>query len=1417
MSVVHVHFGTHDDDVLQTFQPGVTPIDPRRLAEFDSRLDQGGPQDEIQGAVLPGAQDGAVPDDDGVDEAEEALSEHGEVDLEDEVEDVDVGDQAFAMYGALEVPSAGWLMAEANRRRIFAKFSSENSTSSFEKLVKIVHTKLALYYMRAGWALLYRGCVQGTERTQLPDGSWAILRVEDSQPVWEVGAGGANGALADELLGTIVRVPDATFLKLTEEEFQALTVRVSKQAETAPRWVRDVFEFAVRLSGGEFSADVLQLFRRQRDDSEFIETYGPKEAVAVRRGPTGAPVYERFSREQLAEEARGRAQQQGAHAKARVPRDRQRASDIIDAFREEDEDGGVGNPIIDAEEEALCDEIFFRILYDVRAFYEAHPNGTYRLTGTDVYTEQERGVLSAQLLGCLDQFVTGSKEANKRLLGFQREEYLTFRKIKKAIHTIGCEEAPALMTMTGSPRDASPVELKLTTNHLAHFRDLEAPKNSRGPGVLSLAEVSAQPLEKTLANLLLYLGYAHNRHNAVVILEEIGDLITIKDVEGDLRYTINEPSDVEQSVVRTAGVTKMKPLFRESIAHSVVSLDPRLDTDTDPKVIIVRTPPPGVPNNTSKPVQVLKQFDGCKNSVWFWWQVQNLSRFVKCTKRGMGIVLFDPMGMGKTASSLLCDHVNSQSFPPAERRTLIFCPNSLAFSVWRKEILNIIDPGAKVLVLSGVRLEDVTEEMVTSHRYAVCPYHLKNSAAFSDKAFCEKFGEHFTGVIFDEATQELKNEQRGTQNGIRNYASLETNNYRTNNDCYYALAALVRSRVARRGDTVVTHGGVIAMSGTPIENKAYEIVPLMRLVGSAHCTPKFWTDLADAEETFQAFLAASTDAVAPIIAHDKKFACLPAKRHFTKQFKMSQEQSVRYRNIIFAVGSSASASTAKCTKLQGCEVSLALSYKPSDWDDALPHLRTVLGEVEDGSDAQKNSSIMRAALAEDEKHKGKVKEVVRLIKLARRGKLPEGAPDYHKRSVVVFAMENSHLAALHSELQKAGIDAGVLNGTDPTLQREKEDGMTYQMYYENEFNTNPGSVILVNFKYGAAGLNLQGGSVNIYLSTPFKPTERDQADARTWRTGQTLPVLTYDIVPEKSALEEAGMVSPSAQYVSLAEVIMHKLWVAKRNEMSVIMETSDGGALEVTDVDADNGGNINLALSPDENCITVLKENWVPPAGHAAPAPGGGSRKKKKKHVFESDDEDDVGEEFLGNATKRIQTRREMYTEFVDIALDDNSPINELTSTTYTAVDKSTVVRSRDARVYCGKTLLEDVRRFFTQNNELRFYVPIRMDTLIAHLNQRNAYINAMSPRESVIDRATLRNTLAQFFAPKMPEKHGQTWVNRVLVDDGELMVVPKAAKASDLERNGVNRWLERNGAAGGPSNEAGPSGLMGKFGALSL
>ena len=111
---------------------------------------------------------------------------------------------------------------------------------------------------------------------------------------------------------------------------------------------------------------------------------------------------------------------------------------------------------------------------------------------------------------------------------------------------------------------------------------------------------------------------------------------------------------------------------------------------------------------------------------------------------------------------------------------------------------------------------------------------------------------------------------------------------------------------------------------------------------------------------------------------------------------------------------------------------------------------------------------------------------------------------------LVFSQFTTHLALVREALEAAGVTYRYLDGSTPERQRRVE---------VDAFQAGEGDCFLLSLKAGGTGLNLTGADYVIHLDPWWNPAVEDQATDRAHRIGQRRPVTVYRLV-SRDTIEE---------------------------------------------------------------------------------------------------------------------------------------------------------------------------------------------------------------------------------------------------------------------------------------------------------
>lgn len=401
----------------------------------------------------------------------------------------------------------------------------------------------------------------------------------------------------------------------------------------------------------------------------------------------------------------------------------------------------------------------------------------------------------------------------------------------------------------------------------------------------------------------------------------------------------------------------------------------------------------------------------------------------------------DEMGLGKTVQAIATAELLRKE--GLISNVLIVCPTSLKYQ-WLAEIKRFTD--SSVLVIEGNFLKRQEQFADSSYFYKICSFHaISNSIKGGVRPSADL-------VIYDEL-QRLKN--KDTQMG-KQLRKLESQY-------------------------------VMALSGTPLENKLDELYSVTQLVDQFILGPyyKFTADTTLKDETGKIVGYKNLHQISERLSHtlirrrkvDVKLQ-MPGRTDTILPVPMTMEQRAIHEEY----------------KLQVAK----LIHK---W-----RRFKFLGEA-DRRRMLQFLSMMRMVcdstfvLDQKTRHDTKIDEVKAIIA----NMLDEG-----DGKVVIFSQWERMLRVLAGELTDFGIDFCFLHGGVPSPKRKD---------LIDRFRDDPKCRIFLSTDAGATGLNLQSASLLINLDLPWNPAVLEQRIARIYRLGQKNPVQIINMVA-KDTIEE---------------------------------------------------------------------------------------------------------------------------------------------------------------------------------------------------------------------------------------------------------------------------------------------------------
>lgn len=401
----------------------------------------------------------------------------------------------------------------------------------------------------------------------------------------------------------------------------------------------------------------------------------------------------------------------------------------------------------------------------------------------------------------------------------------------------------------------------------------------------------------------------------------------------------------------------------------------------------------------------------------------------------------DEMGLGKTVQAIATAELLKREH--MAESVIIICPTSLKYQ-WQSEIKRFTD--SSVMVIEGNVIKRREQFDAPEAFYKICSFHAMSNTIKSGYVPTADM------IIYDEL-QRLKN--RETQMG-RQLRKLESQY-------------------------------VMALSGTPLENKLDELYSVVQFVDQYALGPyyEFVSETTLADETGRVTGYKNLHSVAErlrrrLIRRRKADVRLqmPARTDTNLFVPMTKEQQAIHDEYKFQVS--------------------VLIHK---W-----HRFKFLSE----SDRKRLLlflSMMRMVcdstfiLDQKSRHDTKIEEIMAIISNMLAGK--DG-------KVVIFSQWERMLRILASELERDDINFCFLHGGVPSPKRKD---------LIDRFRDDPDCRIFLSTDAGATGLNLQAASLLINIDLPWNPAVLEQRIARIYRLGQNNPVQIINMI-SRGTIEE---------------------------------------------------------------------------------------------------------------------------------------------------------------------------------------------------------------------------------------------------------------------------------------------------------
>lgn len=401
----------------------------------------------------------------------------------------------------------------------------------------------------------------------------------------------------------------------------------------------------------------------------------------------------------------------------------------------------------------------------------------------------------------------------------------------------------------------------------------------------------------------------------------------------------------------------------------------------------------------------------------------------------------DEMGLGKTVQAIATAELLKREGLVGS--VIIICPTSLKYQ-WLSEIKRFTD--SPVLVVEGNIIK--RKEQLNDYRYfyKICSFHAMSNSVKGG------FIPHTDMVIYDEL-QRLKNKETQMGKQLRKLQSQY----------------------------------VMALSGTPLENKLDELYSVTQLVDQYVLGPyyKFNADTTLTDDTGKIVGYKNLHTVAEklkgtLIRRKKSVVKLqmPARTDTNLFVPMTKEQKAMHDEYQYQV-------TIIVDKWRRFKFLSEADRK------RLLLLLSMMRMVCDST----------FILDQKTRFDTKIDETMEII---------ANLLDNDEGKVVIFSQWERMLRILAQELDEKEIDFCFLHGGVPSVKRKN---------LIDRFRDDPKCRIFLSTDAGATGLNLQTASLLINLDLPWNPAVLEQRIARIYRLGQANPVQIINMVA-RDTIEE---------------------------------------------------------------------------------------------------------------------------------------------------------------------------------------------------------------------------------------------------------------------------------------------------------
>ncbi len=401
----------------------------------------------------------------------------------------------------------------------------------------------------------------------------------------------------------------------------------------------------------------------------------------------------------------------------------------------------------------------------------------------------------------------------------------------------------------------------------------------------------------------------------------------------------------------------------------------------------------------------------------------------------------DEMGLGKTVQAIATAELLRRE--KMVESVIIICPTSLKYQ-WLAEIRKFTD--STVMVVEGNLMKRQEQFNAPDAFYKICSFHAMSNTIKSG------FVPAADMVVYDEL-QRLKN--RDTQMG-RQLRKLQSQY-------------------------------VMALSGTPLENKLDELYSVTQLVDQYVLGPyyKFVAETTLTDDSGKLIGYTNLHSISDRLRHtlirrrkaDVRLQ-MPARTDTNLFVPLTKEQRALHDEYKFQVG--------------------ILIEK---W-----HRQKFLSEI-DRKRLLLFLSMMRMVcdstfiLDQKTRHDTKIEEIMAIV---------SNMLANEDGKVVIFSQWERMLRILAGELENEEIDFCFLHGGVPSPKRKD---------LIDRFRDDPDCRIFLSTDAGATGLNLQTASLLINIDLPWNPAVLEQRIARIYRLGQNNPVQIINMIA-RDTIEE---------------------------------------------------------------------------------------------------------------------------------------------------------------------------------------------------------------------------------------------------------------------------------------------------------